>query len=413
MQCTSLQSSCQSLHSAGSERLLGNNTKFAAASGGTFPHSDEVNAVSDVCDSACDEAEKSVKSFQVGRRVQLLRARRDVWYSVSRLLPRERVRWCRHRVVPGRAVVEVWHAPQYQSGVLAGVAACGMIHVCPYCAARVAAHRATELQAGIQAWIDQGGSVTMLTFTLRHTSAHTLAAVLQSLAGAHRWLLKHRRYRAWCDAVGAVGSVRALEITFGAAGWHPHYHVLLFHRARVRKLELEQYWLDALDAVGASGARGVALHTRSVDAAGAGAWYVSVAGCAREVALGSAKLGRGSLTFWQLALAAAGDAALRVRVYEYLAATRGYHVLQWSRGLRQAVGLAGEVSDDEVLHGSAHAGGVPLALIPADAWRVVVGNDAVSDVIELAAAGDVPALYALFASLGIPVSDGGCNDRAT
>lgn len=407
MQCTPSQSSCQSLHSAGSERLLGNNTKFAAASGGTFPHSDAVNAESDLCDSVHDEAGKSVKSFQVGRRVQILRARRDVWYSVTRLLPRDRVRWCRHRILPGRAGVEVWHAPQYQSGVLAGVAACGMIHVCPYCAARVAAHRATELQAGIQAWKDQGGNVTMLTFTLQHTSAHTLAAVLQSLAGAHRWLLKHRRYRVWCDEVGAIGTVRALEITFGAAGWHPHYHVLLFHRARVLKAQLEQYWLDALAAVGASGARGVALHTRSVDDSQVGAWYVSVAGCAREVALGPAtKSGRAGLTFWQLALQAVEDAALRVKVYEYVAATRGYHVLQWSRGLRQAVGL-GEVSDDDVLHGAVHAGGVPLAVIPADAWRVVVGNDAVSDVIELAAAGDAPALYALFASLGIPVSDGG------
>lgn len=404
MQCTHSHLSRQSLHSAGSERTLGNNTKFAAASGGNFPHSDAVNAGSDPCNSAHDDVVDSVKSFQVGRRVQMLRARRDVWYSVSRLLPRERVRWCRHRVVPGRGVVEVWHSPQYQSGVLAGVAACGMIHVCPYCAARVAAHRAAELHDAIQVWMDQGGIVTMLTFTLRHTCAHTLAAVLQSLAGAHRWLLKHRRYRSWCDDVGAIGTVRALEVTFGAAGWHPHFHVLLFHRARVRKSELEQHWLDALDAVGASGARGVAVHARTVDAAGAGAWYVSVAGCAREVALGPVKAGRAGRTFWQLALAAADDPALRVRVYEYFAATRGFHVLQWSRGLRQSL-LVPEVSDGDVLQGARHTGGVLLAVVPADAWSVVVGNDAVSDVIELAAAGDASALSALFASLGIP-SDG-------
>lgn len=406
LHATSLDCASETADTERGAGFLGINTKFAVDSNGALRRSDAQNLEEETALSSCDPPEGGVKSFQdrVASRVTTLRSRRDVWMAVSSVLPRERVAWCRSRVIPGRGAVEVWHVPDHAAGVLAGVASCGMVHVCPYCAARVAAHRAEELRRGIQSWIDDGGVVTMLTFTLRHSVADTLSGVLGVLRDAHRFLVKSRSYRSLVSGVGAAGTVRALEVTLGCNGWHPHFHVLLFHRSRrFRFGALAEHWLDALERFGGSGASGIAFHARTVDAASAASWYVNVAGCAREVALGPAiKKGRhGSLTFWQLALQSVSESALRLKVYEYFLTMRGYHVLQWSRGLRDRLGLGDEQGDQEVLDSRRREGGVRLAVIPASEWLRVVANDAVVDVLEAAIAGDAESLYALMDGIGV------------
>ena len=111
-----------------------------------------------------------------------------------------------------------------------GVATCKSVWGCLGCAAR----RRAEHAAVVKWYVDQhhaaGKHVSFASFTLSHYSTDELAVLLEGLRKAFTDM---RRMKAFRDAeaeFGIDGWIGALEITDGANGWHPHLHVLFFHR---------------------------------------------------------------------------------------------------------------------------------------------------------------------------------------
>ena len=107
----------------------------------------------------------------------------------------------------------------------AGVRRCGSVWLCPVCTATIRAHRADEVNAIARAHSDSGGTVSMLTLTLRHEVGSHLDDLYAALRGAFTSLqqsVQWRRLRA--EMVGVTVTV---ECTLGDAGWHVHLHVLL------------------------------------------------------------------------------------------------------------------------------------------------------------------------------------------
>lgn len=357
-------------------------------------------------------ADEALSSSAVARRFYLQRL------AVS-LMPRERLSMCVWSVLPSAPSVDVLHFPQRRSARYRGVMYCGSAWLCPVCSSIIAERRRDELSRGVESWRSGGGYVSLLTLTLSHTREDRLSLLLDSLSAAWHDAVRRRQWRLWSDRVGLLGSVRSLEITHGASGWHPHFHVLLFTRrpALSEAGWLRNYWLDRLARVGrdASWFRGADL--RAADDAVTG--YVAKLSphwtAVDEVSRAIRKRGRGdSRGYLQLLADAESDCRSRALLYEYAAAVHGRSWLRWSRGLRQALGLGDEVADEELVYQVSERVVQVLARLDRAAWRAVCANDIRSEVLECASSGDSDALNALLASFGISALSccGGADDAA-
>ncbi|MFV0463347.1 MAG: protein rep [Nostocoides sp.] len=109
-----------------------------------------------------------------------------------------------------------------------GVVSCGSVWACPRCSAVIGEHRAEELRQGLDEWRRQGGAVVLLTLTMQHTREDALDDLWDGAAGSWRRLVGGKPWLNFKAAAGVVGTLRVVEVTHGAAGWHVHLHVLVF-----------------------------------------------------------------------------------------------------------------------------------------------------------------------------------------
>lgn len=177
--------------------------------------------------------------------------------------------------------------------------------------------------------------------------------------------------REWCALRAACGGdmpiVRALEVTLGRNGAHPHFHALLF----VRKGAALDGALGAVCAAWPGVVRRVLGEARVPNARNGTTLtpchdgkYISKLGL--EVSFAPGKRGKGR-TVWQLMADLAADARPSdVALFGcYCDATKGLHQLQWSRGLKRRV-----VGVSPIAEGDGQAAGMAtVARIPKETWR--------------------------------------------
>lgn len=236
---------------------------------------------------------------------------------------------------------------------LSGVQTCGSVWACPLCAPKIQAYRANELAAAVTA---HDGQFVLVTLTLQHTRGQSLGAGIEAAYRGWRSITSGRGYKEWRDAVGLVGYVRALEITDGASGWHPHIHALLFVQDLTpeRETAIGDYmaarWGKAVTArgYGFQRAHGIMVSAFVTPDAAAGAYLAK--STAFEVAYSAGKNGRqASSSPWGLLQAATdGDTVASARWAEYERDTKGRRALIWSRGLRSLLGLGVSLEDEEI-----------------------------------------------------------------
>lgn len=227
-----------------------------------------------------------------------------------------RVRDCGRRVVAASPAVRVVESESGERDAWwTGVLRCGRQYACPVCSARRASKRAGELTRMMAA--DGQGAWRMVTLTLRHDGPEPLASQIDRLLGAWRKTRATRAVRTIFDA-RVTASVRALEVTRGARGWHPHIHLIVRSDAwsEGEQATLEREWLRRVP-----GLAGVAVRWSDSPAL-----YIAKLGS--EVA-GVGKRGRqGSLGPWQIAELALSDARMAARWAEYQDAMRGRRILE-------------------------------------------------------------------------------------
>jgi hypothetical protein len=68
----------------------------------------------------------------------------------------------------------------------------------------------------------------MLTLTFPHYLHNDLKFLMKRLRKAMTRFTGGKRYKEFVENYGLVGTVRALEVTHGQNGWHPHFHILIF-----------------------------------------------------------------------------------------------------------------------------------------------------------------------------------------
>lgn len=267
---------------------------------------------------------------------------------------------------------------------------CGSVHACPVCAPKIRQARAEEIEAAVTAHLEQGGGVEFLTLTVRHYAAERLSELIDCAADGFRRVIGGRRWQADRRDFGVLGTIRSLEITVGANGWHPHLHVLVFTEKPLTAGERESLterlygrWARATRRMGVlPPTREHGIDVRPVTTGGAVlAEYLQKGDVADELPrAGGRRVGlelvrhdlkdgrRASETPWALLarFVDEGESLALLRWQEYEVATFGRQSLTWSAGLKARFAVA-EVTDSELAE--APVGGAPVLVLSLDDWR--------------------------------------------
>ncbi len=279
-------------------------------------------------------------------------------------------------------------------GYVAGVETCGSVWVCPVCAAKISEGRRKDVAECLDAHVMTAGNVFMGLFTIPHHYEESCAALRDTVSGA--WS-KFIAGKAWKDArrrFGITGYIRALEVTHGKNGWHPHIHTLFLTRHLASfEVELLRIWLAERWATIVKRISGKTVNVNagfgfqkacSISAAGD---YVAKWGVDSEIAKAGQKVSRkGGRSPWQLlADAQDGDHAARMAFREYGLAMKGARHLTWSNGLRALYLETPEKDDFELAKMDApFKGDEVVGVLRRHHWFKVYSMGLVPDVISAA-----------------------------
>lgn len=239
-----------------------------------------------------------------------------------------------------------------------GLLRCGSVWLCPVCAATIKSVRAQEVTHLYKWHMASGGSVLMLTLTVRHAIGHDLRMLRKGVAHAWRLMQSGKQWQAMKHQLKLTGTVRALEVTHGKKhGYHPHLHVLLLlpqmapDAIAALRARLSVRWQSAVGR--AIGEDFVGNDKNGCDLRPAHeADYITKLGL--EISDVGTKAGRGgNRSPWEVAadFAATGDCDDGDIWQQYAKGIKGARMLTWSRGLRAAAGLGVEATDDEIVEG--------------------------------------------------------------
>ncbi len=265
----------------------------------------------------------------------------------------------------------------------------------------------------------------LLTLTLPHDFGQTLKDLLGTVRQSLSTLVSGRRWQEDKGRFDLNHWVRAHDVTVGPNGWHPHLHIVLFGDRALSTDELatleERLFQRWAGAIGNRGNRrptrehGIALEqARSRSDVSRYVCQV-VAGdeestpVALEVARGDLKTSshHGHRTPWQVLadFRETGDAFLLKLWHEWEQTTRNVHAIRWSKGLRAAVGLRKELSDEEIV--AVEIGGEVVYVFSRYEWRVLTRTrGAMHAVLCAAEEGGSEAVMVLINCLGIPPNRG-------
>ncbi len=338
----------------------------AAGDGGATPSSAVLALLGKNGKSADTEPGKAAIREREGKSGNLLssRGRRyRMQRTAQQLLPDESVSGCHRFISNANWSGEVLVVQRPEGGTsYRGVQTCGSVWHCPVCANKIAEQRRAELFAGMATHRAQGGRCYMLTLTFPHRIDQDLAECLEGLRKALKTFKASRQWRTVRERIGFKGTVRALEVTHGENGWHPHTHELVFangdEESVLAELEsLRDYWAKAVHKAGLGQ---ISIHGFQVGGADKAASYVTKYGdtdpaddsrwdASREMTRQHSKLGRrkGRTPFALLHDAMIGDGEAKLLFQEYAREFKGARQLYYTPGLRAYLGLD-DISDEQL-----------------------------------------------------------------
>lgn len=283
--------------------------------------------------------------------------------EAAKLLPAHRVTFCGAHVLPQKDYASVRYSRVRRSASLHNLAVCGSVWVCAPCSRRITEHRKHDLELATSRAESQGMRVALVTLTLRHNQGDELRELCDVLTTAWNTVSSGRSGEQ-LKTLGLLGFVRAMEITDGAHGFHPHLHVLLFLPAEADLDAIQEHitvrWVRRCSALGHP------VNSAALDfkwARSDVAAYVAKFGhdpvkpswsMAAEMTKWPVKVSRsagmdgsGASPMQLLAWSLVGDRRAGQRFKLYAAAMFRRRQLVWSRGLRLLLDLGEEVSDQE------------------------------------------------------------------
>lgn len=337
--------------------------------------------------------------------------------AARNLLPGHRVKACVRRITNVNGDVAILRSQTNDKCHFGGLQTCGSVWACPVCAAKISERRKLEVRQALDTHLAAGGGLEMITLTFPHARTDVLASLMAQLREAMRILKASRPYRNIRKMFEPLGSIRALEVTWGEAnGWHPHFHEVWFfpqpltvaQRRSVKNLMFSG-WSAACVAVGfpaPNRKRGV--HIQPAESA---ADYIAKFGneprweAASELTKQHVKKSRdskGRTPFDLLRDYADGNKRAGALFAEYVDAFFGFRQLFWSKGLKAAFGID-QMTDEEIAAAQDDKAKL-VCRLQVDDWKRILrmAFDARATVLSLAENGGFEAVQRFVSGLTGP-----------
>jgi hypothetical protein len=322
---------------------------------------------------------------------------------VNRLLPTSRTSKCCRWRVPKQSL-QVHRSTEHGKAFYSGLQVCASVWACPVCAAKISERRRAELVTAVALAKSMGLHVKLLTLTVPHGLGDDLPVLLEQIRNAWRRTSSTRAGDKLRKLLGIKGTIRALEVTHGQNGFHPHLHVLLFLDQNATNACIQglfsPLWQNACVKAGLP--RPSDAHGCRVDDGSYAAAYASKWGLESEMTKSHTKTGKnGSRTPWDFLrgfLAKSEGWQQDAHLFRaYASAFKGQRQLYWSNGLRALLALGEDASDEEVV-ATQEDTAIVLAELTDDQWRAILRTKSETLVLDMAE--DHPeALPTLLASI--------------
>lgn len=281
----------------------------------------------------------------------------------------------------------------------AGLIHCGSVWSCPVCAFKIQEQRRFEICQAMQ-WAyaqkddfgEQKYQCLMVTLTFPHYAFDTCRELVDKQAKALRYFRSGKRWDNFKKKIGFIGLIRALEVTHGENGFHPHTHEIWIvdkNCGNIDEFVLER-WAMACKKVGLlPDNRTEAFDKHAIDIKynastsdylakqNKGTW-----GADKELAMPGRKAEKhGKAPFDLLAEYANGDIVAGRLFVEYSIAFKGRKQLWWSVGLKELVGLP-DITNEQVAKQEDKAD--ILASLEPKQWDLIIERKARSVILDIA-----------------------------
>ena len=308
---------------------------------------------------------------------------------VNSILPGSRTSACmRLRApVPGGSLADIEIMKGiHQKAFYQGLLVCGRVWHCPVCAAKISERRRLELKEGLLAARSQGMRLHFVTLTVPHGAGDDVKDLLARLSVALKQLsqggynIRHF-IRKEMPSETLYGYIRALEVTHGQNGFHPHFHLILFTSQGITSESLQHAYCKAWQR--ACGKAGLPIpsntHGVTVQDGSKAAEYASKWGLEDEMTKAHMKqTRRKGATPWGLLRAVLDEddpdypperAAALFRVYAEAFTCR--RQLYWSNGLRKLLQMSKELTDEELANKAEDEQASVLATLTSVQWKAI------------------------------------------
>lgn len=324
---------------------------------------------------------------------------------VNDLMPGSRTSKCMRFRAPdslngGLRPIEILKSSEHGKAFYQGLMACGSVWHCPVCAAKVSERRRIELKEALESAKQKGYRSHFVTLTFPHGISDDCNDILDRMRKAYRRLssgknaIKSLIKRA-DEKNEIIGFIRAVEVTHGDNGFHPHIHMIVFTNDSIASTGLEYFYKKAWkNACVNSGLPEPNEHGCTVKDGSYASEYVSKWGIEDEMTKANAKTTkRKGLTPWGLLNAALqGDdsdyPAERARslFLVYANAFSGQRQLYWSNGLRKALHISKEETDEQIVSKPDDVRSYLLAQVTLDQWKLVLKHKQEANLLSIAEA---------------------------
>jgi hypothetical protein len=327
---------------------------------------------------------------------------------INKIMTDSRINKCSRIRVPGKDV-QILKSLEHQKCHYSGLLRCGSPWGCPICASQISERRKVEVKAAIVTARMMGWSVHLMTCTVPHGLGDDVNVIRDQLAKAWRRMTTGRAGKLVRKELLIEGTIRAIEVTYGLNGFHPHYHILIFS-SRLVCSELFKYYFAPLwqDACVKSGlGRPSDTHGLDVRDGQKADEYVSKGafglekdnwGLESELTKGHTKVSKsktGSTPFGLLEdYAINGTEKSKNLFLVYFKAFKGSRQLYWSNGLKSKLSV--EDYTDEELIAKADDECSVLATLTVQQWRAVLFTGSEAVLLDIAEKNplDIPAFLA-------------------
>ena len=309
--------------------------------------------------------------------------------AAVRLLPKgHRTSKCMRWKLSSRQI-EVLKGANTDRAFFHGLQVCSMPWTCPVCASKISERRRQEVAHAMKQAEHEGLRVRLVTLTVPHGLGDDVAKIADMMSKAWTRLWQGKAGVQLRDALGSFGHIRALEVTYGQNGFHPHFHALVFYHPQQTTDKAWERLPERWQTVAMrSGLPTPSLeHGCRIDDGQKAASYVSkgVWGLESELTKGHVKKGKreGRTPFDLLRDYMKGDKQAGAIWARYAEAFAGRRQLHWSKGLKKLLAVA-DLSDEEITNKPDDEPALLLATITDEQWSLIYRRRMESAVLDLA-----------------------------